>query len=102
MPLEHESVNHSAKEYVCDQAHTNGIELFWSMLKREHYGTYHKMSPKHLNRYIRQFAGRHNIRGLNSVDQMGSVVSGMNGQRLTYEGLTEPNGLSSCARPATC
>ena len=43
-------------------AHTNGIESLWSMLKRAHKGTFHKISPKHLDRYVTEFAGRHNQR----------------------------------------
>ncbi len=54
----HESVNHSVAEYVRDQAHTNGMEPFWSMRKRAHYGTFHKISAKHLNRYVQEFAGK--------------------------------------------
>ena len=64
MPFEHESVRHSAGEYVQDMAHTNGIESFWSMLKRAHKGVYHKMSAKHLQRYVNEFSGRHGIREL--------------------------------------
>ena len=48
----HETVRHSVGEYVRDQAHTNGIESFWSMLKRGHMGTYHKMIVKHVQRYV--------------------------------------------------
>ena len=62
LPFEHQSVRHSAGEYVKEMAHTNGIESFWATLKRAHKGVYHKISPKHLNRYVRQFAGKHNIR----------------------------------------
>ncbi len=48
--LDREAVRHSIGEYVKGQAHTNGMESFWSMLKRGFYGTYHRMSPKHLHR----------------------------------------------------
>ena len=46
----HEAVNHGAGEYVRDDVHTNGIEPFWSILKRARKGTYHSLSPKHLDR----------------------------------------------------
>ena len=59
---------HSVNEYVNNQAHTNGIESFWSLLKRGYYGTYHRMSAKHLNRYVTECAGRHNIRNLDTAD----------------------------------
>ena len=58
LPRRHAAVKHSVGEYVRDQAHTNGIESFWALLKRGYVGTYHQMSPKHLNRYVREFAGR--------------------------------------------
>ena len=48
MPYEHEAVRHSVSEYVRDQAHTNGIESFWAMLKRGYQGTFHHFSEKHL------------------------------------------------------
>ena len=44
------------------QVHTNGMESFWSMMKLGCYGTYHKMSPKHLGRYVAEFEGSHNQR----------------------------------------
>lgn len=62
MDREHETVKHSVSEYVRDQVHTNGIESFWALMKRGYHGTYHHMSPKHLDRYVREFSGRHNIR----------------------------------------
>ena len=49
----HEAVNHSVGEYVRGMASTNGMESFWAMIKRGHQGIYHKMSPKHLERYVR-------------------------------------------------
>ena len=57
-------------------AHTNGAESFWSMLKRAHMGTFHKLSPKHLNRYVQEFAGRQNMREKDTIDQMADVASG--------------------------
>ena len=68
-------------------AHTNGIESFWSMLKRAHKGVYHKISPKHLDRYVGEFVGRHNIRRADTIDQMQAMVLGMNGKRLRYRDL---------------
>ena len=85
--FEHHSVRHSVREYVKGQAHTNGIESFWSMLKRGYYGTYHRMSEKHLQRYVNEFAGRHNARPLDTMEQMAQVVRGMDGKRLRYRDL---------------
>ena len=83
----HESVKHSVGEYVKDMAHTNGIESFWAMLRRGHQGIYHKMSAKHLDRYVAEFAGRHNVRGLDTISQMSGIVDGMQGKRLRYRDL---------------
>ena len=96
--FDHESVNHGTGEYVRNQAHINGMESFWSMLKRAHKGVYHKLSPKHLDRYVQEFAGRHNVRESDTIDQMGAVVAGMIGKRLCYADLIADNGLSSGAR----
>lgn len=87
LPFEHESVNHSVGEYVRDQAHTSGIESFWAVLKRGYYGTYHRISPKHLGRYVNEFAGRHNVRELDTIDQMALLAKGMTGKRLRYREL---------------
>ena len=62
MPFDHESVRHSVGEFVDGMAHTNGIESFWSMLKRAHKGVYHKISSKHLQRFVDEFSGRHGLR----------------------------------------
>ncbi len=94
----HETVKHSVSEYVRGMAHTNGIESFWSMFKRAHKGVYHKVSAKHLDRYVKEFAGRHNVRELDTIEQMGTTVIGMVGQRLTYQDLIADNGLDSGAR----
>ncbi len=84
---DHESVNHSVSEYVREQAHTNGIESFWAMLKRGYQGTFHHMSPQHLHRYVNEFAGRHNIRNADTIKQMQDIVAGMIGKRLMYSDL---------------
>ena len=68
-------------------AHTQGIESFWAMLKRAHKGTFHKISPKHLQRYVDQFAGKHGIRNRNTIDQMRSVLANAVGKRLMYREL---------------
>lgn len=60
----HLTVSHSTGEYVRNEAHINGMESFLAMMKRGYQGTYHRMSVKHLHRYVAEFAGRHNIRGL--------------------------------------
>ena len=86
--LNHESVSHSVGEYVKDQAHTNGIESFWSMLKRGYDGTYHHMSLQHLGRYIGEFSGRHNDRPADTIEQMQNMVRGLNNRRLRYADLT--------------
>ena len=87
VPMAREIVRHSIGEYVRGQAHTNGVESFWAMLKRGYYGTYHRMSVKHLARYVREFSGRHNQRLSDTLDQMAFVVAGMVGKRLRYKDL---------------
>ena len=85
--FEHQAVNHSVGEYVRDVAHTNGIESFWSMLKRGYVGVFHQLSAKHLNRYGAEFAGCHNIRLLDTLDMIRSMVVGIVGKRLPYKAL---------------
>ena len=81
------AVKHGVGEIVNEQAHTNGIESSWAVLKRGYVGVYQKMSPKHLDRYVNEFAGRHNMREL-----------GMQKKRLKYSDLIAGNGLDSVAR----
>lgn len=90
------TVKHSAAEYVRYlegvKVHTNGVESFWSMLKRAHTGTFHRLSPKHLQRYVSEFAGRHNIRDLDTIDQMRTIARGLEGKRLRFKDLTADTG----------
>ena len=69
---------------------TNGIESFWALMKRGLHGTYHHVSVKHLGRYVDEFSGRHNVRPLDTQDQMGKMAAGMVGKRLTYADLIGP------------
>ena len=88
IPFRHKVVKHSVGKYVDGMAHTNGIESFWSMLKRGYIGTYHKMSDKHLHRYVQEFAGRHNVRDLDTLTQMAVLAYGMIDKRMRYQDLT--------------
>ncbi len=87
--LNHKAVKHSVGQYVKNQARTNGIESFWALLKRGYYGTCHKMSPKHLQRYVDEFSGRHNVRQLDTLQQMTAVVKGADFKRLRYRDLVK-------------
>ena len=97
IPNPHETVKPSGNEFVNGMAHTNGIESFWSVLKRAHKGTFHKISPKHLQRYISEFAGKRNIRDSDTLDQMRDTVARLVGRNLLYRNLIADNGLSNSA-----
>ena len=81
---DHETVNHGAGEYVRGDMHTNGMESFWALLRRGYHGTYHRMSPKHLHRFVNEFAGRLNERFRDTADMMAALAGHMVGKRLTY------------------
>ena len=98
LPFNHDSVKHSLQQYVKGDVHTNGIESLWSLLKRGHKGVNHKLSPKHLDRYVQEFAGRHNLREEDTMEMMARIVGDAAGTQLSYRDLTAPNGLSSHAR----
>ena len=83
----HKTVNHSVGEYVRDQAHTNGIESFWALLKRGHYGVYHMMSAKHLHRYVDEFSFRHNTAHVGTLQFIEMTIHRMTSKRLTYKEL---------------
>ena len=73
----HEIVQHSVKEYVRGMSHTNGVESFWAILKRGYEGIYHWLSVKHLDRYVQEFACRHNLRLLDTIVQLRRIAAAM-------------------------
>ncbi len=98
LPFHHETVQHSVKQYVRGKAHTNGVESFWSMLKRSHKGTFHKISPKHLNRYVQEFTAKHNMRESDTLAQMRDTVARLVGRNLLYRDLIADNGFANMTR----
>jgi transposase-like protein len=92
----HDVVNH-AMEYVRGRVHTNGLENFWSLLKRGLHGTYVAVEPFHLSRYVDEQVFRYNNRGtkenpIKDHDRFNLVVSQMLGKRLTFAQLTGKEG----------
>lgn len=85
--FEHQVIDH-AKSYAEGNVHTNGMENFWSCLKRTLSGTYISVEPFHLHRYLDEQAFRFNERHVKDADRFESVVSTATGRRLTYKRLT--------------
>jgi transposase-like protein len=85
----HESVNHSAGEYVRGNVTTNGIESVFALLKRGLHGVYHHASPKHLARYVDEFAFRLGDGDVShhTLDRLESLFSAAIGRRITYKEL---------------
>ncbi|MCJ8355219.1 IS1595 family transposase [Novacetimonas hansenii] len=83
----HIRINHSVGEYVRDMSHTNGIESFWSLLKRGYNGIYHYMSAKHLYRYVNEYSFRHNTVRAGTMRFIDMTIRRAVGKRLTYKEL---------------
>lgn len=95
----HDIINH-AEEYVRDNIHTNGIENFWSLLKRSLKGTYVSVEPFHLDAYVVEQTFRYNNRAtrdnpLTDADRFMLAISQVAGKRLTYAELTGKVGETS-------
>ena len=82
-----ETVNHSEEEWVIGDVHTNSIEGVWSLFKRSIIGTFHKMSVKHMDRYLEELEWRHNNRD-NPHIFMDTLKRIMNTKPLEYKRLT--------------
>ena len=83
----HETVNHSEEEWVVGDIHTNSVEGVWSLFKRSIVGAFHKMSVKHMDRYIEEFEWRYNNRD-NPHIFMDTLKRIMNTGNITYQELT--------------
>jgi transposase-like protein len=86
----HSTVDHTAKEYVNGDCHTNGIESFWALFKRGYHGVYHHMSKKHLQRYVNEYAFRLNRRTLEMKEVFSNMVDNIvQTPNLPYKTLTQ-------------
>lgn len=83
--IKHETVDHQRKEYVRGEAHVNTLEGWFSLLKRGLNGTYHHVSPQHLDRYIGEFQFRYNARKVKDSERALRAVKGVEGKRLVYK-----------------
>jgi transposase-like protein len=84
----HEAVDHSKREYVRGDVHTNTLEGFFSVLKRGLVGVYQHVDAKHLDRYLAEFDFRQNTReklGINDEQRAAIAVQSSRGKRLTYQ-----------------
>jgi hypothetical protein len=84
---DHQTVYHSAKEYVRDDVYTNTIEGCFSILKRDIYGVYQHVSEAHLKRYLAEFSFRYPYRiktGYDDMARFDRALAGIVGKRLTY------------------
>lgn len=84
--FQHVVVDHSKGEYVRGGFHTNGIENFWSLLKRGIIGIFHQVSPQHLQRYCDEFAARYNSRHIKDYERFDLTLQNSDG-RLKYNQL---------------
>ena len=82
----HQRVIHGAKQYVNGLAHTNGVENFWSHLKRGLDGIYHWVSVEHLDSYVQEFTLRFNSRKFSTSGRFNMILQNVTG-RLTYKTL---------------
>ena len=87
----HETINHSSGEYVRGDVTTNGVESVFAVLKRGLISVYHHASPKHLERYVDEFAFRLNEGNVknHTMTRLDSLVKETAGKRLTYKGLIQ-------------
>jgi transposase-like protein len=81
-------VNHATGAYVNGAFSTNGIENFWSILKRGIIGTFHSVSPQHLQAYVNEFSDRYNKKDLSNVERFQSIIERSVKDKVTYKYIT--------------
>lgn len=81
----HETVRHDVREYVRGDVYTNTVEGFFSLLKRQIYGTHHSVTREHLHRYVSEAAYKYNTRKMDDVDRVATAIKGAEGKRLLYK-----------------
>lgn len=107
----HDTVNHGIGEYVRGDAHTNTVEGYFSILKRGIIGTFHSVSPQHLQRYVQEFDFRYNHRqvkvktddgwmlvGPNDQERTVALLKRISGKRLTYRRSNGPSQATTTDR----
>ncbi len=82
--LNHKNVNHTLRQHVNGPVHTNAIEGYFSLLKREITGIFHHVSQKHLSRYLSEFDFRYNMRRHNNGTLVCRLLNRIEGKKLLY------------------
>jgi transposase-like protein len=97
----HRTCNHSKEEYVRDGVTTNSIESVFAVMRRGLHGVYHKASPKHIHRYIDEFAWRLNEGNVarHTWERLDSFIGAVTGRQITYKELIANNGKEREAQP---
>lgn len=85
----HDVVKHGAGEYVCGDVYTNSLEGAFGHFKRSIIGVYHKVSDKHVNRYLNMFAWRWNSRKIGEEQRVNSLLKATMGRKLIYKALID-------------
>ena len=85
MGIPHDVIRHKS-EYVRGEVHTQGIESFWSILKRGLIGTYHHVDEGYLNQYVQEYAFRHNTRHITDEQRFNALLENVSGRLDWYVG----------------
>lgn len=98
---QHQTVNHSRDEYVRNGVTTNAVESVFAVMRRGLHGVYHKASPKHIARYVNEFAWRLNDGAVtrHTWERLDSFIDAVTGHQITYKELIADNGKDAEAQP---